>query len=175
MPVLEKDIEQIAVTDWTLEFSFRPDSVEGTQCLISNDGDAAVGDLGGSWVDITIVDGSLCASAIDSRGQRVTIESSEPVLAEAWLSVALVFRGTHFDLYTCSPSKGEYQHLGRGELEGGLIQPELRNPTDPPTFWSLGRGRSGNIFAFPYAGYIDEVRFTALSLTEEDFLFSGNN
>jgi|GEM_PF-4123884 len=115
-------------------------------------------------------DNLIRAGLVDGSGTSREIIGTTPVVAGSWFSVAVTVTGTEMRLWVKGPDDSSYALEGTTDVSGAWFVPE-EGPLD--SVWNIGAGEWNGNMTDVFAGYVDEVRISAVALPESEFLFSG--
>jgi hypothetical protein len=157
-----KNINYPITSAFTLEASFRLDSLGTFQTIVAKDGMPTANPL--PPLALKVRDNNLLQiELIDAGGILRSVTSGAPVQGQQWYHAAVVNDGTSMALYLDRNDGAGYVLQGNTEVAGALYQ------NDSP--WAIGRGFYNNSPADWMNGFIDEVRLSNEALDSTQFLF----
>ncbi len=157
---------------WTIELSFKLDSVSGWLTLIGRDGAAQ---YNGQDIDAAAAfyiqksgdNGAIRVNFATVSGERIWVDSSLFPVPGQWYHFAVVVDGDRIDMYADYLDGNGFQEAGTHMLTPGIDHSLL-----PTGNWTFGRGWFGGNFVDHIAGNLDDIRFSNVPLTPDQFLHS---
>jgi hypothetical protein len=179
------DIQTIAPSQWTIEATIKPTTVDGGfRTFVGREGNGVYpGDPNGAPLYFQITNNNqFRINYTDAAGNLHIADSPDSVLAHQWYHVAAVSNGSTLKLYVDSFNGQGYQEKASLDLTGStnsaMINPGVDANGDT-WGWTLGRGRYGSNddptqdHTDRFFGYIDEVRISDNALAPASLLFAG--
>jgi hypothetical protein len=179
------DIQTIAPSQWTIEATIKPTTVDGGfRTFVGREGNGVnPGDPNGAPLYFQITNENVFRiNYTDAAGNLHIADSPDTVLAHQWYHVAAVSNGTTLKLYVDSFNGQGYQEKASLDLTGStnsaMIDPGLDVNGDT-WGWTVGRGRYGSSddpladHTDRFFGYIDEVRVSDTAIAPTSLLFAG--
>jgi hypothetical protein len=157
---------------WTIEFSFKLDNIAGWQTLIGRD-DWAV--YNGANIDVGAAlyiqkNGQNNAIRLDfatASGERYHLDSTLVPVAGQWYNFAIVGEGDTISMYADHLDGNGFQAAGTHTLTAGKNHALLATGT-----WTFGRGWYNGNQADKIFGNLDDIRFSDVALTPDQFIHS---
>jgi hypothetical protein len=157
-----KPINTHAFSAWTLEATFKPNSVTAYQVIVAKDGNP-IGFAPPIFLKILAHNQHLELGLVDGAGQFRSLLSQAPLQVGQWYSVAGTATATEMSLWMKGPGDSAYVLQGTIPISGAFY-------TVQDVAWVVGRGMwNGNITDW-FDGVIDEVRISDHVLNPSEFL-----
>lgn len=175
-PSGEVNIEQPGWDQFTVECSFRAETLTGSRTILGLDGNFS--HAGGTVPAFAceIVDGQIQVVGVDSESQYRVVRVDQPAEIGTWTHVAIVFDGARMRVFIKMDGvPGGYQLVGESLFEGSIHVPGPRAWDGFPHTWTVGRGIFNGKMGRAFHGYVDEVRLCKLALEPRDFLFAESD
>ncbi|MFI4861700.1 MAG: LamG-like jellyroll fold domain-containing protein [Phycisphaerales bacterium JB063] len=172
-PVRGANLDQPNWNEFSIEFSFLAESVEGTATILGLDGEFTFGSGKRPAFAFDLIDGRLRLSGFDSQTRYRQVEPDLMIQPGTWMHVAIVSDGATLRVFIKEDgARGEYRQIGETPFEGRIRYPGPRSWDGFTHTWTLGRGFFDGKMGQPFNGYIDEVRFCRIALNVREFLFA---
>lgn len=157
-----KPINTHSFSAWTLEASFKPNSVTAYQGIVGKDGNP-IGFAPPIFLKILAHNSHLELGLVDGAGQFRSLLSQVPLQVGQWYSVAGTATATEMSLWIKGPNDPAYVLQGTIPISGAFY-------TVQDVAWVVGRGMWAGNIADWFDGVIDEVRISDHVLNPWEFL-----
>lgn len=183
------EIQNTAVTGFTLEAAFNVASTSARRVIIAKEGrpglalgnpDPAINSLPTLALQVLGPEagpnqGKLQIELFDASGALRSVSSIDPVNTNQWYYAAVVNDGATLSLYLASFHDFGYELQGSTALTLGALYQGNFNDANWKYNWPIGRGAYGGIPSGTPAnffnGMLDEIRLTNRALDPTEFLF----
>ncbi len=160
---------------WTIELAFKLDDLSGWRTFIGRDGwvqfdGQTVGFEASFYLQKNAVNGAVRLNFATVSGERYVLDSSLFPSAGKWYRFAVVAAGDHIQMYSAGPDGSDWQDAGSFLLTTGLDHSLL-----PTGIWTFGRGWYYDAFVDHIIGSLDDIRFSNVALTPDQFLRDQTN
>lgn len=157
-----KPINTHVFNAWTMEATFKPNSVTDYQGIVGKDGNP-IGFAPPIFLKILAHNSHLELGLVDGSGTFRSLLSQNPLQVGQWYSVAGTATATEMSLWIKGPGDSNYVLQGTLPISGAFY-------TVQDVAWVVGRGMwNGNITDW-FSGVIDEVRISDHVLDPSQFL-----
>lgn len=157
---------------WTIEFSFKLDSLSGWRTMIGRDGWATFNgqniDVGAAlYIQKNGIDNKIRLDFATVSGERYTLDSSLIPVVGRWYHFAIVADGDTIKMYADQLDGNEFQIVGTHTLTAGKNHALLNTGT-----WTFGRGWWNGSYVDQILGNLDDIRLSDVALTPDQFIHS---
>lgn len=157
---------------WTIELSFKLDTVAGWRTLIGRDGfpiwsGGQVGVGAALYIQKNDRNRAITLDFATVSGERYTCDSSLFPVVGQWYHLAIVADGDTINIYADRLDGNEFQNVGTFNLTPGNDHALLATGT-----WTFGRGWFNGNQADAILGNLDDIRFSDVALTPVQFIHS---
>jgi hypothetical protein len=169
---LDKNINNPITTAFTVEAAFKAYVIGPYQAIVGKDGKPSAGPeqtavlkvRGGDPISDPVWAQRAQWEQFDAAGNRVSLLSTDLMVADRWYYAAIVNDGSTVSFYLDSNDGNGYVLQGSAPVSGALFQEDR--------VWSVGRGMFNDGVTDWFDGVIDEVRLTDRALDPSEFLFA---
>jgi hypothetical protein len=158
-----KPINTYGFNEWTVEATFRPNSVSLYQVIVAKDGKTTAEPFPPLFLKILAHNQHLELGMVDGSGTVRLIPSSAPLQVGQWYSVAATASTDELALWIKGPADVDYVLQGSMPINGAFH-------TVQDIAWVVGRGMWNNAIVDWFDGLIDEVRISNVALSPSQFL-----
>ncbi len=153
---------------WTIEISAKLDHMSGWQTLIGRDGSSFSTQESDFYLQKNSVDGAFRLNMAAVDGSRYILDSSLVPEAGRWYRLVLTSDGTVITMYVDALDGAGYQVVGSLTMTGATPADNALAATNYN--WTFGRGWFNGSFTDRITGNLDNVRFSDVVLSPEQFL-----
>lgn len=157
-----KPINTHVFNAWTMEATFKPNSVTAYQGIVGKDGNP-IGFAPPIFFKILAHNSHLELGLVDGSGTFRSLLSQNPLQVGQWYSVAGTATATEMALWIKGPGDANYVLQGTMPISGAFY-------TVQDVAWVVGRGMWAGNIADWFDGVIDEVRISDHVLNPWEFL-----
>lgn len=162
-------INEWSPVTWTIEVSARLDALTSWQTIIGRSGSSLGVSEADFYLQLNDADDCFRVNFGTVGAERVIVDGNFTVTADQWYHLAVVSDGVTVTLYIDQLDGNGYQVAGTHTFTGVGASNAL---AQGGFVWTFGRGWFGNNTDF-VAGYIDDVRFSDVALTPDEFLHTA--
>ncbi|NLH15900.1 MAG: LamG domain-containing protein [Phycisphaerae bacterium] len=157
---------------WTIELSFKLDTIAGWRTLIGRDGfpiwSGGQVDIGAAlYIQKNDRNRAITLDFATVSGERYTMDTSLFPVAGQWYHLAIVAAGDTINIYADRLDGNEFQNVGTFNMTPGQDHALLATGT-----WTFGRGWFNGNQADAIMGNLDDIRFSDVALTPAQFIHS---
>jgi len=154
---------------WTIELSFKFDDLAGWRTLIGRDDPTTIpGDIAAAlYIQSNGINDAIRLNFATVSNERIVVDTSLVPELGQWYHLAIVVDGDQINMYASQFDGLGFQNVGSFTMDGGVD-----HSLQPTGTWTFGRGWFDGNFVDHISGNLDNIRFSDLALTTDQFLLS---